>query len=177
LLFGVLMSLISHAQSEVEIELLTKAYPSNMPKKKQLFLSKRILNNPNIDIKKWRKGYSKRVQVLLSWRVLGIHFSHYYTVDFSDFWKKRWKLFSLNLKKVKLLVNLPRFRPYPQWQRECSLVIRNTTLWFKSLTQESVIKKTGLNFFLVKRLDSTRIDATGVLARTAGDAIKISNTK
>jgi|GEM_PF-5108294 len=164
LLFGVYVT-NSHAQSEVEIRVNLQGYPSNMPKK-AVILSKGILNNPILILKNEKGVTLKEYKSLLheeSWHP----FSHYYTVDFSDFEKSGNYFFKL--KESEITSQPFSIGPYPKWQEDVVSFIRTQRCGFNPYTKEFCHQKDGLSFF-GKRLDSTRIDATGGW-HDAGDQI------
>jgi len=165
LLFGVYVT-NSHAQSEVEIRVNLQGYPSNMPKK-AVILSKGILNNPILILKNEKGVTLKEYKSLLheeSWHP----FSHYYTVDFSDFEKSGNYFFKL--KESEITSQPFSIGPYPKWQEDVVSFIRTQRCGFNPYTKEFCHQKDGLSFF-GKRLDSTRIDATGGW-HDAGDQLK-----
>ena len=95
-------------------------------------------------------------------------FSHYYTADFSDFQKTGDYYFEL--KDVEIESQLFSIGAYPSWQEDVVSFIRTQRCGFNPFTNEFCHQKDGLSFF-GKRLDSTRIDATGGW-HDAGDQLK-----
>jgi len=157
---------ISQAQSAIEIRVNLKGYPSDMPKK-ALILSKGALDNP-IMILKNEKGETLKEYKCLPHEKSWHPFSHYYIADFSDIQKTGKYYFEL--KEGEIVSRFFTIGAYPNWQEDVISFIRTQRCGFNPYTNEFCHQKDGLSFF-GKRLDSTRMDATGGW-HDAGDQLK-----
>lgn len=165
LFFGA-FAISSQAQSAVEIRVNLEGYPSNMPKK-ALILSKGAFDNPILILKNDKGVTLKEFKSSLhekSWHP----FSHYYIADFSDFQKEGKYYFEL--KEGEIVSQFFTIGAYPKWQEDVISFIRTQRCGFNPYTKEFCHQRDGLSFF-GKRLDSTRIDATGGW-HDAGDQLK-----
>ena len=95
-------------------------------------------------------------------------FSHYYFADFSDFQKADNYYFELMVREI--ISHSFTIGAYPEWQEEVVSFIRTQRCGFNPYTKEFCHQRDGKRFFR-KRLDSTRIDATGGW-HDAGDQLK-----
>lgn len=169
LLTILLISSYAHAsqgQSSIEIRVNLQGYASDMPKK-ALILSKGTLDNPIMVLKNEKGEILNEYECPLhekSW----YPFSHYYVADFSDFQKAGNYYFEL--KEFEITSQLFSIGAYPKWQEDVIGFIRTQRCGFNPYTREFCHQKDGLSFF-GKRLDSTRIDATGGW-HDAGDQLK-----
>lgn len=165
LLLGTL-AIGSYAQPTVEIRINLEGYPSNMPKK-AMVLSKSVLNNPILVLKNNAGATLKEFKCTLhekSWEP----FAHYYVANFSEF--KQAGKYYFELKETETISNFFTIGAYPKWQEDVVGFIRTQRCGFNPYTKEFCHQKDGLSFF-GKRLDSTRIDATGGW-HDAGDQLK-----
>lgn len=165
LLFGA-FALSLHGQSAVEIRVNLAGYPSNMPKK-ALILSKEALDNPILALKN-DKGVTIKEYKCPPHEKPWHPFSHYYIADFTDFTKAGKYYFEL--KGAEIESQVFTIGAYPNWQEDVISFIRTQRCGFNPYTKEFCHQHDGLSFF-GKRLDSTRIDATGGW-HDAGDQLK-----
>ena len=165
LLFGA-FAISSHAQPAVEIRVNLEGYPSNMPKK-ALILSKGALDNPILILKN-DKGVTLKEYKCPPHEKSWHPFSHYYIADFSDFQKVG--TYHFELKEDEIESQFFTIGAYPKWQEDVVSFIRTQRCGFNPYTGEFCHQRDGLSFF-GKRLDSTRIDATGGW-HDAGDQLK-----
>ncbi len=165
LLFGA-FTISSQAQPAVGIRVNLQGYPTNMPKK-ALILSKEALDDP-IMVLKDEKGETVIEYKCTSHGEPWAPFTHYYIADFSDFQKKGKYYFEL--KEGRIRSRSFTIGAYPKWQEDVVGFIRTQRCGFNPYTKEFCHQKDGLSFF-GKRLDSTRIDATGGW-HDAGDQLK-----
>lgn len=156
----------SQAQADVELRVNLEGYPSNMPKN-ALILSKGTLENP-ILILKSKNGASIKEYKCSPLEKAWYPFSHYYEADFSDFQKAGSYYFEL--KDSETISHTFKIGAYPKWQEDVIGFIRTQRCGFNPYTKDFCHQKDGLSFF-GKKLDSTRIDATGGW-HDAGDQLK-----
>lgn len=149
-------SYISKGESLIEIRVNLGGYPPNMPKK-ALMLSKKALVKPILLLKNVDGELLKKYNGIQNENVW-YPFSHYYTIDFSDFREKGTYYFELQNEDV--LSQTFQIDDYPRWQEDVVSFIRTQRCGFNPYTKEFCHQKDGLSFFGI-RPDSTRIDATG----------------
>lgn len=159
-------AVLAQAQAPTEIRVNLGGYPAPMPKK-ALILSRVALDAPTLLLKNAAGqviGEFKGTPEAQAW----YPFSHYYSVDFSDFQEKGTYFFEL---KGGGPVSKPfAIGPYPNWQDDVVGFIRTQRCGFNPFTRQFCHQKDGLSFF-GPRPDSTRIDATGGW-HDAGDQLK-----
>ena len=156
----------TQAQPSIEIRVNLGGYPTDMPKK-ALILSKAALVKPVMLLKNAKGKTLKRYQGVpheKAWHP----FSHYYTIDFSDFKEKG--AYHFELKGHAVTSQTFQIGPYPNWQEDVVGFIRSQRCGFNPYTKEFCHQKDGLSFFGL-RPDSVRIDATGGW-HDAGDQLK-----
>ncbi len=156
----------AQAQPAVEIRVNLAGYPVGVPKK-ALILSRGALNNPILILKN-DKGETLQEYNCALHEKAWYPFSHYYTADFSDF--KNVGKYYFELKESKAVSHVFTIGAYPKWQEDVVGFIRTQRCGFNPYTHEFCHQKDGLSFF-GKKLDSTRIDATGGW-HDAGDQLK-----
>jgi endoglucanase len=149
-------ALVSQGQTNIELRVNLAGYPNNMPKN-VLILSKGALDNPILLLKN-KKGETLKEFNSSPHEKSWPPFSHYYSADFSDFQKEGEYYFEL--KESEVASQLFTIGAYPKWQEDVVSFIRTQRCGFNPYTHEFCHQKDGLSFF-GKRLDSTRIDATG----------------
>ncbi len=165
-LFLCLAGLISQAQPSIEIRVNLGGYPTSLPKK-ALVLSKKRLKRPVVLLKNMDNEVVNRYKGQVHdhpWQP----FSHYYSIDFSNFQEEG--TYYLELKGEKIKSNSFKIGPYPNWQEEVVSFIRTQRCGFNPYIKEFCHQQDGLSFFGL-RPDSTRIDATGGW-HDAGDQLK-----
>lgn len=166
LLFFTCFSFSSIAQSITELRVNLQGYHINMPKK-ALILSKTDLNNPIVQLKNEQGEIIQEFKSQLkesTWKP----FSYYYEIDFSEVQTKG--RFHFQLKNHDVVSHSFTIGAYPDWQEDVVSFIRTQRCGYNPFTNEYCHQKDGLSFF-GKRLDSTRIDATGGW-HDAGDQLK-----
>ncbi len=147
---------ITKAESDIEIRINLGGYPPHMPKK-ALILSKKALVKPVMLLKNTNGELLKKYNGFPNEKVWH-PFSHYYTIDFSDFREKGTYYFELQGEEI-----ISRTFPigsYPHWQEDVVGFIRTQRCGFNPYTKKFCHQKDGLSFYGI-RPDSTRIDATG----------------
>lgn len=154
------------ANTPTEIRVNLRGYNSDMPKK-ALILSNSALGNPIVVLKD-QNGRAKQAFTASLQNNAWAPFSHYYSVDFSPF--EEAGQYYLVLKGSNITSQPFTIGAYPEWQEDVIGFIRTQRCGFNPHTQEYCHQKDGLSFF-GKRLDSTRIDATGGW-HDAGDQLK-----
>ena len=158
--------LLCLSQPNVEIRVNLAGYPPNMPKK-ALVLSKEALKRPVLLMKNEQGEVISKFKALPeehAWEP----FSHYYSVDFSEF--QEAGTYSFELKREKIQSNSFPIGHYPNWQEDVVRFIQTQRCGFNPYTREFCHQLDGLSFFGI-RPDSTRIDATGGW-HDAGDQLK-----
>ncbi len=152
--------------SSIEIRVNLRGYPCNMPKN-ALILSYEMLENPILLLK------NENGEILNEYKAT-LHekhwfpYSHYYTIDFSEYEKEG--VYFFELKKSSVVSHFFTIGAYPKWQEDVIDFIRTQRCGFNPYTKEFCHQKDGLSFF-GKRPDSTRVDATGGW-HDAGDQLK-----
>lgn len=160
------VSLSSKAQSPVELRVNLGGYPTDMPKT-ALILSKTALNEPVMLLKNAAGEIVGEYQPQLSenaWHP----FTHYYSLDFSDFCERGSYYFEL--RGAGLRSRGFDIGPYPAWQNDVVSFIRSQRCGYNPHIKAYCHQHDGLSFF-GSRPDSSRIDATGGW-HDAGDQLK-----
>ncbi|MEM9722494.1 MAG: glycoside hydrolase family 9 protein [Bacteroidota bacterium] len=158
--------LLCLSQPDVEIRVNMGGYPPTMPKK-VLILSKKALKKPLLLMKNEQGDIVNKFKARLeehAWQP----FSHYYSVDFSEF--QEIGTYFFELKRGNIRSHTFPIGPYPNWQEDVVRFIQTQRCGFNPFIKEFCHQQDGLSFFGI-RPDSTRIDATGGW-HDAGDQLK-----
>ena len=159
-------SCFTKAEPLIEIRVNLAGYLPHMPKT-ALILSKKALVKPVMLLKSANGELLKKYSGISNEKVW-YPFSHYYTIDFSDFHEKGTYYFELQGEDI--ISRTFKIGPYPHWQEDVVGFIRTQRCGFNPYTKEFCHQKDGLSFFGI-RPDSSRIDATGGW-HDAGDQLK-----
>jgi hypothetical protein len=165
-LYFLLLPFFTFAQPQIELRVNLGGYHPDMPKQ-VLVLSREEIAAPALLLKNESNETVKTYNAVATetkWHP----FSHYYSVDFTDFNQTGTYHFELQGKAVKS--NTFQIGLYPTWQEDVVGFIRTQRCGFNPHTREFCHQKDGLSFFGI-RPDSTRIDATGGW-HDAGDQLK-----
>jgi len=160
------LPLCVQGQPNIEIRVNLQGYPTKMTKM-ALVLSKQALDSPKLTLK-GNNGETLQEYPCIPHDNPWHPFSYYYVADFSDFLKTGE--YYLELEGHEVTSKPFTIGAYPKWQEDVVDVILTQRCGFNPYTREFCHQKDGLSFF-GKRLDSTRIDATGGW-HDAGDQLK-----
>ncbi len=159
-------SLFTRAEPVIEIRVNLRGYPLHMPKN-ALILSKKALDKPVMLLKNANGELFIKYNAILNaeaWHP----FSHYYTIDFTDFCEAGTYYFELQGEDI--VSRTFQVGSYPHWQEDVVGFIRTQRCGFNPYTKEFCHQNDGLSFFGI-RPDSTQIDVTGGW-HDAGDQLK-----